>query len=145
MSGNPGGLSERLCYLLSECWTGSRALLPECRVLPAQSDGCWNAGCCRICQICCRNAGCCRLCQMVERCKIFESKVLSYCFEKIFDRGRSVLMLIPQIRNLGSCFVEFLQSSFRCFLIDGAFFLTIMFQVVLLTEYHASNRTERLH
>lgn len=37
MSGNPGGLSERLCYLLSECWTGSRALLPECRVLPALS------------------------------------------------------------------------------------------------------------
>ena len=81
----------------------------------------------------------------VERCKIFESKVLPYCFEKIFDRGRSALTLIPQIRNLGSCFVEFLQSSFRCFLIDGAFFLTIMFQVVLLTEYHASNRTERLH
>ena len=81
----------------------------------------------------------------VERCKIFESKVLPYCFEKIFDRGRSALILIPQIRNLGSCFVEFLQSSFRCFLIDGAFFLTIMFQVVLLTEYHASNRTERLH
>ena len=81
----------------------------------------------------------------VERCKIFESKVLPYCFEKIFDRGRSALILIPQIRNLGSCFVEFLQSSFRCFLIDGAFFLTIMFQVVLLTEYHASNRTERLY
>ena len=81
----------------------------------------------------------------VERCKIFESKVLPYCFEKIFDRGRSALILIPQIRTLGSCFVEFLQSSFRCFLIDGAFFLTIMFQVVLLTEYHASNRTERLH
>ena len=132
MSGNPGGLSERLCYLLSECWKGSHTLLPECRVLPALSDGC-------------RNAGCCRLCQMVERCKIFESKVLPYCFEKIFDRGRSALILIPQIRNLGSCFVEFLQSSFRCFLIDGAFFLTIMFQVVLLTEYHASNCTERLH
>ena len=132
MSGNPGGLSERLCYLLSECWTGSHTLLPECRALPAQSDGY-------------RNAGCCRLSQMVERCKIFESKVLPYCFEKIFDRGRSVLILIPQIRNLGSCFVEFLQSSFRCFLIDGAFFLTIMFQVVLLTEYHVSNRTERLH
>ena len=81
----------------------------------------------------------------VERCKIFESKVLPYCFEKIFDRGRSALILIPQIRDLGSCFVEFLQSSFRCFLIDGAFFLTIMFQVVLLTEDHASNRTERLH
>lgn len=158
MSGNPGGLSERLCYLLSECWKGPRALLPECRVLPVLSDGCRNAGCCRLCQLCCRNAGCCRLsqiccrnaeccrlCQMVERCKIFESKVLPYCFEKIFDRGRSVLILIPQIRNLGSCFVEFLQSSFRCFLIDGAFFLTIMFQVVLLTEYHASNRTERLH
>lgn len=85
------------------------------------------------------------LCQTVERCKIFESKVLPYCFEKIFDRGRSALMLIPQIRNLGSCFVEFLQSSFRCFLIDGAFFLTIMFQVVLLTEYHASNHIECLH
>lgn len=81
----------------------------------------------------------------VERCKIFESKVLPYCFEKIFDRGRSALILIPQIRDLGSCFVEFLQSSFRCFLIDGAFFLTIMFQVVLLTEYNASNSTERLH
>ena len=27
----------------------------------------------------------CRLCQTVERCKIFESKVLPYCFEKIFD------------------------------------------------------------
>lgn len=158
MSGNLDGLSERLCYLLSECWKGLRALLPECRalpalsdllpecrvlpalsalllecrVLPAQSDGCWNAGCCR-------------LCQTVERCKIFESKVLPYCFKKIFDRGRSALILIPQIRNLGSCFVEFLQSSFRCFLIDSAFFLTIMFQVVLLTEYHASNRTERLH
>ena len=158
MSGNPGGLSERLCYLLSKCWTGSRALLPECRalpaqsdllpecrVLPAQSDGCRNAGRYRLCQLCCRNAGRCRLCQMVERCKIFESKVLPYCFEKIFDRGRSVLILIPQIRDLGSCFVEFLQSSFRCFLIDSAFFLTIMFQVVLLTEYHASNRTERLH
>lgn len=89
--------------------------------------------------------GNCRLCQTVERCKIFESKVLPYCFEKIFDRGRSALILIPQIRNLGSCFVESLQSSFRCFLIDGAFFLTIMFQVVLLTEYHTSNRTERLH
>ena len=97
------------------------------------------------CQPCCRNAECCRLSQTVERCKIFESKVLPYCFEKIFDRDRSVLILIPQIRDLGSCFVEFLQSSFRCFLIDGAFFLTIMFQVVLLTEYHASNRTERLH
>ena len=145
MSGNPGGLPERLCYLLSECWTGSRALLPECRALPAQSDGCWNAGCCRLSQLGCRNAGHCRLSQTVERCKIFESKVLPYCFEKIFDRGRSALILIPQIRNLGSCFVEFLQSSFRCFLIDGAFFLTIMFQVVLLTEYHASNRTERLH
>ena len=145
MSGNPGGLSERLCYLLSECWMDSRALLPGCRALPAQSDGCRNAGHCRLCQLCCRNAGCCRLSQTVERCKIFESKVLPYCFEKIFDRGRSALILIPQIRNLGSCFVEFLQSSFRCFLIDGAFFLTIMFQVVLLTEYHASNRTERLH
>ena len=145
MSGNPGGLSERLCYLLSECWTGSRALLPECRVLSALSVGCRNAESCRLCQPCCRNAGRCRLSQTVERCKIFESKVLPYCFEKIFDRGRSALILIPQIRNLGSCFVEFLQSSFRCFLIDGAFFLTIMFQVVLLTEYHASNRTERLH
>lgn len=81
----------------------------------------------------------------VERCKIFESKVLPYCFEKIFDRGRSALILIPQIRNLGSCFAEFLQSSFRCFLIDIAFFLTIMLKVVLLTEYHASNRTEHLH
>ncbi len=145
MSGNPGGLSERLCYLLSECWMGSRALLPECRALPVQSVGCRNAESCRLSQICCRNAGCCRFCQMVERCKIFESKVLPYCFEKIFDRGRSALILIPQIRDLGSCFVEFLQSSFRCFLIDDAFFLTIMFQVVLLTEYHASNRTERLH
>lgn len=145
MSGNPGGLSERLCYLLSECWKGPRALLPECRVLPVLSDGCRNAGCCRLCQLCCRNAECCWLSQTVERCKIFESKVLPYCFEKIFDRGRSDLILIPQIRDLGSCFVEFLQSSFRCFLIDGAFFLTIMFQVVLLTEYHASNRTERLH
>lgn len=145
MSGNPGGLSERLCYLLSECWKGPRALLPECRVLPVLSDGCRNAGCCRLCQLCCRNAECCWLSQTVERCKIFESKVLPYCFEKIFDRGRSALILIPQIRDLGSCFVEFLQSSFRCFLIDGAFFLTIMFQVVLLTEYHASNRTERLH
>ncbi len=158
MSGNLGGLSERLCYLLSECWTGSRALLPECRalttqsallpecrVLPAQSDGCRNAGrvcmlgCrdagrCRISQLCCRDAGRCRLCQTVERCKIFESKVLPYCFEKIFDRGRSALILIPQIRNLGSCF-----------LIDIAFFLTIMLKVVILTEYHASNRTERLH
>lgn len=135
---------------------GSVRWLSECRVLPAQSDGCRNAGrvcmlgCrdagrCRISQLCCRDAGRCRLCQMVERCKIFESKVLPYCFEKIFDRGRSALILIPQIRNLGSCFVEFLQSSFRCFLIDGAFFLTIMFQVVLLTEYHASNCTERLH
>lgn len=38
LSGNPGGLSERLYYLLSECWAGSRALLPECRVLPALSD-----------------------------------------------------------------------------------------------------------
>ena len=85
------------------------------------------------------------LSQTVERCKIFESKVLMCCFEKIFDRDRSTLMLIPQIRNLGSCFVEFLQSSFRFFLIDGAFFLTIMFQVVLLTEYHASNHIERLH
>ena len=42
----------------------------------------------------------CRLCQTVERCKIFESKVLPYCFEKIFDRGRSALILIPQIRIL---------------------------------------------
>lgn len=67
------------------------------------------------------------------------------CFEKIFDRGRSTLMLIPQIRNLGSCFVEFLQSSFRYFLIDGAFFLTIMLKVALLTEYHASNHIECLH
>lgn len=145
MSGNPGGLSERLCYLLSECWKGSRALLPECRALPAQSDLLPE---CRVLPALSdgyRNAGRCRLSQTVERCKIFESKVLPYCFEKIFDRGRSALILIPQIRNLGSCFVEFLQSSFRCFLIDGAFFLTIMFQVVLLTEYHASNRTERLH
>ena len=132
-----------LCCRLSQ--TGSQALLPECRELPALSDGCRNARCCRLSQLCCRNAECCRLSQTVERCKIFESKVLPYCFEKIFDRGRSALMLIPQIRNLGSCFVEFLQSSFRCFLIDGAFFLTIMFQVVLLTEYHASNRTECLH
>lgn len=145
MSGNPGGLSERLCYLLSECWKGSHT---RCR----NAGRCWlcqiccrNAGCCRFCQLYCRNAGCCRLSQTVERCKIFESKVLPYCFEKIFDRGRSVLILIPQIRDLGSCFVEFLQSSFRCFLIDDAFFLTVMFQVVLLTEYHASNRTERLH
>ena len=145
MSGNPGGLSERLCYLLSECWTGSRALLPECRALPAQSDLLPE---CRVLPALSdgyRNAGRCRLSQTVERCKIFESKVLPYCFEKIFDRGRSALILIPQIRNLGSCFVEFLQSSFRCFLIDGTFFLTIMFQVVLLTEHHASNRTERLH
>ena len=87
----------------------------------------------------------CRLCQTVERCKIFESKVLMCCFEKIFDRGRSTLMLIPQIRNLGSCFVEFLQSSFRYFLIDDAFFLTIMLKVALLTEYHASNHIECLH
>ena len=99
----------------------------------------------RLCQLCCRDAGCCRLCQTVERCKIFESKVLPYCFEKIFDRGRSALILIPQIRTLGSCFVEFLQSSFRCFLIDGAFFLTIMLKVALLTEYHASNHIECLH
>ena len=117
------------------CRNAGRVRVPCCR----------NAGRCRLCQLCCRNAECCRLSQTVERCKIFESKVLPHCFEKIFDRGRSVLMLIPQIRDLGSCFVEFLQSSFRCFLIDGAFFLTIMFQVVLLTEYHASNRTERLH
>lgn len=132
---------------LPECQTtaGSVRRLLECQALPALPDGCRNARRCRLCQLCCRHAGCCRLCQTVERCKIFESKVLPYCFEKIFDRGRSTLMLIPQIRNLGSCFVEFLQSSFRCFLIDGAFFLTIMFQVVLLTEYHASNRTERLH
>ncbi|MFR9268944.1 MAG: hypothetical protein ACLVMI_01190 [Clostridia bacterium] len=44
MSGNPGGLSERLCYLLPECWTSSRALLLECRALPALSDllpECW--------------------------------------------------------------------------------------------------------
>lgn len=87
----------------------------------------------------------CRLCQTVERCKIFESKVLPYCFEKIFDRGRSALILIPQIRTLGSCFVEFLQSSFRYFLINDAFFLTIMLKVALLTEYHASNHIERLH
>lgn len=143
--------------------TGSQALLPECQTLPAQSDGFASslagmpgnwllcqavAGMqdyCRLSHLCCRNAGRCRLSQTVERCKIFESKVLPYCFEKIFDRGRSTLMLILQIRNLGSCFVEFLQSSFRCFLIDDAFFLTIMFQVVLLTEYHASNRTERLY
>ena len=102
------------------------------RQLAALSDGC-------------RNARCCRLSQTVERCKIFESKALPYCFEKIFDRGRSALILIPQIRNLGSCFVEFLQSSFRCFLIDGAFFLTIMLKVALLTEYHASNHIECLH
>lgn len=38
MSGNLDGLSERLCYLLSECWKGLRALLPECRALPALSD-----------------------------------------------------------------------------------------------------------
>lgn len=112
----------------------------NCRV---RMLGCRHAR--RVRMLGCRNAGCCRLCQTVERCKIFESKVLPCCFEKIFDRGRSALILIPQIRNLGSCFAEFLQSSFRCFLIDGAFFLTIMFQVVLLTEYHASNRTERLH
>ena len=136
---------------------GSVRRLPECQTLPALSDGCRNArrcrlsqtvvgmpDYCRLCQLCCRNAGrcrlsqlccrnaeCCRLSQTVERCKIFESKVLPYCFEKIFDRGRSALMLIPQIRTLGSCFVEFLQSSFHYFLIDGVFFLTIMFQVVL--------------
>ena len=118
--------------------------------------------CCRLCQtvagmpdaagsvrrvrkLSCRHARRCRLSQTVERCKIFESKVLTYCFEKIFDRGRSALTLIPQIRNLGSCFVEFLQSSFRYFLIDNAFFLTIMLKVALLTEYLASNHIECLH
>ena len=113
------------------------ALLPECQALPALSGGFASslAG----------MPGNWLLCQTVERCKIFESKVLPYCFEKIFDRGRSALILIPQIRILWSCFVESLQSSFRCFLIDSAFFLTIMFQVILLTEYHASNRTERLY
>ena len=139
MCGNPGGLSDDLFSLLPACQTtaGSVRRLSECQALPAQSDGFASslAG----------MPGNWLLCQTVERCKIFESKVLPYCFEKIFDRGRSTLMLILQIRNLGSCFVEFLQSSFRCFLIDGAFFLTIMFQVVLLTEYHASNRTERLY
>ena len=106
LSGNPGGLSDDLLSLL-----------------PAQSDGFASslAG----------MPGNWLLCQTVERCKIFESKVLMCCFEKIFDRGRSTLMLIPQIRNLGSCFVEFLQSSFRYFLIDDAFFLTIMLKVVL--------------
>ena len=134
------------CFLC--CRNAGRVRVPCCRNAGRcrlSQICCRNAGCCRFCQLCCRNAECCRLSQTVERCKIFESKVLPYCFEKIFDRGRSALMLIPQIRNLGSCFVEFLQSSFRCFLIDGAFFLTIMFQVVLLTEYHASNRTECLH
>ena len=124
---------------------GSVRRLPECRELPAQSDLLPECRALPVQSVGCRNAECCRLSQTVEPCKIFESKVLPYCFEKIFDRGRSALILIPQIRDLGSCFVEFLQSSFRCFLIDGAFFLTIMFQVVLLTEYHASNRTERLH
>lgn len=144
-----------LCCGLSQ--TGSHALLP------ALSDSCRNARRCRLCQTGskallpeCQATGYsvssvagmpdnCRICQTVERCKIFESKALPYCFEKIFDRGRSALILIPQIRNLGSCFVEFLQSSFRYFLIDDAFFLTIMLKVALLTEYHASNRTERLH
>lgn len=111
--------------------------LPECQVLPAQSDGFASslAG----------MPGNWLLSQTVERCKIFESKALPYGFEKIFDRDRSTLMLIPQIRNLGSCFVEFLQSSFRYFLINDAFFLTIMLKVALLTEYHASNHIERLH
>ena len=99
----------------------------------------------RVRKLSCRHARCCRLSQTVERCKIFESKVLPYCFEKIFDRDRSALMLIPQIRNSGSCFVEFLQSSFRYFLIDDAFFLTIMLKVALLTEYHASNHIECLY
>ena len=120
------------------------------RLLPAQSDGFASslAGMPDYWLLCQTVAGMpdyCRLCQTVERCKIFESKVLPYCFEKIFDRGRSALMLIPQIRNLGSCFVEFLQSSFRYFLIDDAFFLTIMLKVALLTEYHASNHIECLH
>ena len=139
------------CFLCCRlCQTGSQALLPdlsgatgsvrrlpECQTLPAQSDGFASslAG----------MPGNWLLCQTVERCKIFESKVLMCCFEKIFDRGRSTLMLIPQIRNLGSCFVEFLQSSFRYFLIDDAFFLTIMLKVALLTEYHASNHIERLY
>ena len=133
MCGNPGGLPDGLFSLLPALSDGfASSLAGSVRQLPALPDGC-------------RNAGRCRLSQTVERCKIFESKALPYGFEKIFDRDRSTLMLIPQIRNSGSCFVEFLQSSFRCFLIDGAFFLTTMFQVVLLTEYHASNRTERLH
>ena len=126
MCGNPGGLPDGLFSLL-----------------PAQSDGfaCSLAGMPGAAD----SARRWLLCQTVERCKIFESKVLPYCFEKIFDRDRSTLMLIPQIRNLGSCFVEFLQSSFRCFLIDGAFFLTIMLKVALLTEYLASNHIECLH
>ena len=133
MCGNPGGLPDDLFSLLPALSDGCR----NARLLPALSDGFASslAG----------MPGNWLLSQTVERCKIFESKVLMCCFEKIFDRGRSALILIPQIRTLGSCFVEFLQSSFRCFLIDGAFFLTIMFQVVLLTEYHASNRTECLH
>ena len=116
---------------------GSVRRLPECQTLPALSDGFASslAG----------MPGNWLLCRTVERCKIFESKVLPYCFEKNFDRGRSALMLIPQIRTLGSCFVEFLQSSFRYFLINDAFFLTIMLKVALLTEYHASNHIERLH
>ena len=128
MCGNPGGLPDGLFSLL-----------------PALSDGCWNARLLPALSDGCRNARRYRLSQAVERCKIFESKVLMCCFEKIFDRDRSTLMLIPQIRNSGSCFVEFLQSSFRCFLIDDAFFLTIMLKVALLTEYHASNHIERLY
>ena len=158
MCGNPGGLSDDLLSLLPALSDGCRNAR-RCRLSQtvagmsgaAGSAGrvrklsCRHARRCRLSQLCCRNARCCRLSQTVERCKIFESKVLPYCFEKIFDRGRSALMLIPQIRNLGSCFVEFLQSSFRCFLIDDAFFLTIMLKVALLTEYHASNHIECLH
>lgn len=135
VAGMPDGVVSSLAGMPDAA--GSAGRLPECQTTAGSVR--------RVRKLPCRHARCCRLSQTVERCKIFESKVLMCCFEKIFDRGRSALMLILQIRTLGSCFVEFLQSSFRCFLIDGAFFLTIMFQVVLLTEYHASNHIERLH
>ena len=152
MCGNPGGLSDDLFSLLSACQATGYSVrrLSECQALPAQSDGFASslAGMPGNWLLCQTVAGMPDAAGSVRRLNVAKSSNRRFCHtvsRKFFDCGRSALMLIPQIRTLGSCFVEFLQSSFRYFLIDDAFFLTIMFQVVLLTEYHASNRTECLH